>query len=155
MVKLRKEPKGRIEPKDGNPMKQALSTGKAAKYCFVTGDTVQNWIRSGIVSAQRTAGGQYRVRLEDLRHFMLDQGMSVQDLDRDFREEQPEYCWQYYRRRAKRHANCKNACESCVAKQAMALKCYELRKHVDHRCVHCRGDCSNCGYYRKYAEAAG
>ena len=138
-------------------MSQALSTGKIAKYCFVTGDTVQNWIRSGILPAQRTAGGQYRVRVEDLREFMVERDMSVQELDSDCQRapERLVYCWEYYQKSARRHVGAKRSCDKCVVKRTLSLKCYELRKHVDHGCLRCRGDCATCAYYRKYAQADG
>ena len=124
-----------------------------ADYCYVTSDAVQNWIRSGILAAQRTAGGQYRVRIDDLRQFMIEREMSVEELDQELREDRPEYCWQYHRKRVRRHAGAANSCDRCVAKSSMALKCYELREHVDHRRVYCKSDCSDCGYYKKYGES--
>ena len=118
----------------------------------MTGDTVQNWIRSGILPAQRTAGGQYRVRTEDVRQFMTERDMSVEDLDRDLREERPEYCWQYHCKRVRRHTGKRDVCDNCVVKRTLTLRCYDLREHVDHGRVHCGTDCSECGYYRKYAQ---
>ena len=134
-------------------MRRALSTGKVADYCYVTSDTVQNWIRSGILPAQRTAGGQYRVLIDDLRQFMTERDMSVAGLDKDLRQTRPEYCWEYYRKRVRRHADAEDACDDCVVRRTLALKCYELRKHVDHRGVHCKADCTDCGYHRKYESA--
>ena len=129
-----------------------LSTGKAAKYCLVTADTVKNWIQAGLLVAQRTAGGQYRVRIDDLRQFMIEREMSVEELDRDVQETPLEYCWEYYRKRERRHVRARSSCDTCVVKRTLALICYELRKDVDHRRVHCRADCSECGYYQRYAQ---
>ena len=129
-----------------------LSTGKAAKYCLVTADTVKNWIQAGLLPAQRTAGGQYRVRIDDLRQFMIERDMSVEELDQDVRETPLEYCWEYYRKRERRHVRARSSCDTCVVKRTWALICYELRKDVDHRRVHCRADCSDCGYYQRYAQ---
>lgn len=133
-------------------MKRALSTGKVADYCYVTGDTVQNWIRSGLLPAQRTAGGQYRVRIDHLRTFMLERDMSVDELDCDARETHPGYCWEYYRKRVRRHTSSQDSCVGCIVKRTIALRCYELRKHVAHLGVHCGAGCSECGYYKKYHE---
>ena len=55
----------------------AVSTGEAARYCFVTSDTIVNWIKAGLIRAQRTAGGQYRILLRDLRDFMEERGMNT------------------------------------------------------------------------------
>ena len=133
-------------------MNPGLSTGKAAKYCLVTADTVKNWIRAGLLPAQRTVGGQYRVRIDDLRLFMLERDMSVRELDEDLGETPLEFCWEYYRRRVRRHAGEPDACDDCVVKRTLALVCYELRKHVDHRRVYCKTECPECGYYKKHAQ---
>ena len=61
----------------------AYSTGQAARYCFVTSDTILNWIHKGSLQAQRTAGGQYRIRREDLLRFMRVHGMSTELLERE------------------------------------------------------------------------
>ena len=136
-------------------MNIGLSTGKAAKYCLVTGDTVKNWIQADLLRAQRTAGGQYRIRADDLRRFMVERGMCVEELDRDLSEAPTEYCWEYYRRRMRRHVDKRKSCDKCLVKRAMALKCFELRKHVDQGHVCCKSDCSECGYFGKHAQAAG
>jgi len=133
-------------------VKRALSTGKIADYCYVTGDTVQNWIRSGLLPAQRTAGGQYRVRIDDLRKFMIERGMSVEELDRDIQEVKPQYCWEYHGKRTRRHTGGEASCEGCVVRRSMALRCYELRRYIGHHSVYCKTTCAECGYYRKYGE---
>lgn len=135
-------------------MKRALSTGKVAQYCYVTGDTVQNWIRSGILPAQRTAGGQYRVRIEDLRQFMTEREMSVEELERDTGEGEQEYCWKYFRQHRRHQAKTRKSCDDCVVKRTLTLKCYELRKHVNHRCINCRAECTKCAYFQQHAQSS-
>jgi excisionase family DNA binding protein len=45
-----------------------LSTGAAAAELGVSGTTLLDWMRQGIVTpATRTAGGHYRWKLDDLR----------------------------------------------------------------------------------------
>jgi excisionase family DNA binding protein len=46
-----------------------LTTGEIGAACQVTIPTVKRWIRSGHLSAFRTAGGQYRVTEEELERF--------------------------------------------------------------------------------------
>lgn len=82
---------------------------------------------------------------------MIERGMSVEDLDHDLQETKPQYCWEYHGKRMRRHTGGQDTCLDCVVRQSMALRCYELRKHVDHRRVYCETECSGCGYYRKYA----
>ena len=63
--------------------KLAVSSGQAARYCLVSPDTIVNWIAGGKIPAQRTVGGQFRIRLKDLRVFMLAHGMRTDQLDSD------------------------------------------------------------------------
>lgn len=135
------------------PRGGGLSTGKAAEYCLVTGDTILNWIRSDKLPAQRTAGGQYRVRLADLRRFMVELGMSVDELDRDFGVVPSGYCWEFHRTRTSRCASDQGACDACIVRQALARNCYELRKHADHLRIHCERECSECDYCRACVES--
>jgi len=130
---------------------QALSTGQVARYCLVSPETIQNWIHDRGLPAERTAGGQYRVRPHDLRRFMIEHGMSVAELDRAlFKEEQPR-CWEFFAA-APDHAGQTRECETCVVYRAEALRCYELRHYVDHRHVHCpTDDCAACPYHQRYA----
>ena len=72
----------------------ALTTGQAAKCCFVTSDTMVNWIKADLLRAQRTAGGQYRILLSDLRAFMCSRGMSTELLD-DAPGDRP-MCWEFH-----------------------------------------------------------
>jgi len=117
----------------------------------VTSDTIQNWIRAGILPAQRTAGGQYRVRVEDLRRFMIGRGMCLMELDRDMGEERQPYCWECHQGQRRRQAAEPDLCENCVVKQALALRCFDLRKHMGHRGMYCESSCADCEYYRIYA----
>ena len=70
-----------MKPAIGKQQKLAVSTGQAARYCFVTSDTIVNWIKAGHLAAQRTAGGQYRILIADLRSFMQSRGMSNRLMD--------------------------------------------------------------------------
>src|SRR3990172_4938117 len=72
----------RSNPRRESP-RVALTTGEAARHCLVTPDTIANWIASGHLPAQRTRGGQYRIRVEDLRAFMAAHGMRTDLLDED------------------------------------------------------------------------
>ena len=75
-----------------NPL--AVTSGQAARYCFVTSDTILNWIKANCLPAQRTMGGQYRILVEDLRHFMSRHGMSAELLDSEM--ETRSYCWEVH-----------------------------------------------------------
>ena len=67
----------------GPDLPLAYTTGQAARFCYVTSDTILNWIHAGSLMAQRTAGGQYRIRREDLIAFMREHGMRTDVLEAD------------------------------------------------------------------------
>ncbi len=68
---------------------KVFSALEVAKVCGVVNQTVINWIRAGRLKASTTPGGQFRVYPEDLRAFLLDNGMKIpEDLKRLFRLDQ-------------------------------------------------------------------
>lgn len=128
---------------------RALTTGQAAEYCFVSPGTILNWIRDGRLACQRTAGGQFRIRADHLRAFMLDQRMSVEALDNDRRLMRQSFCWEFFARNQEHSAS--RECESCIVRRSRSLNCFELRGHVEHVKVHCQTSCEECPYRRAYA----
>jgi excisionase family DNA binding protein len=52
-----------MQPKD------VLTTFEAARLCRVSYNTIKNWIKRGLLSAYRTAGGHMRISADDLRIF--------------------------------------------------------------------------------------
>lgn len=104
--------------------RKALSTGQAARFCFVTSDTIVNWIKGGRLLARRTAGGQFRILLPDLRAFMVDHGMETDLLD-DARGD-CRHCWEGPDAGRAGPIN-GDSCESCLVFRARALRCFELR----------------------------
>ncbi len=120
----------------------AFSTGRAARYCYVTADTILNWINQGRLQAQRTAGGQHRIRATDLVEFMRENGMST-DLLAVEQGVRP-HCWEF---------NCRGkteeACRECIAYRSGALHCFALRQAtpLDRRLVL---GCAECEYHRLY-----
>ena len=129
-----------------HPRMQAFSTGQAARYCYVTADTIVNWIRTSQLKAQRTAGGQYRIPLENLRAFMAEQGMdtALLDAEKDIRP----YCWEYHCVVAARYGSgSPGMCDACLVHRSGTLNCWELHgllplttRKVDR--------CEDCDYYR-------
>jgi len=49
--------------------KDVLTTFEAARLCRVSYNTIKNWIKRGLLSAYRTAGGHMRIKSDDLRIF--------------------------------------------------------------------------------------
>jgi excisionase family DNA binding protein len=59
-----------------------LTTSQVARLCHVTANTVANWIDAGRLPAYRTPGGHRRVREEDLRRFMTENGFPLPQEER-------------------------------------------------------------------------
>jgi excisionase family DNA binding protein len=132
---------------------QALSTGQAARYCYVTSETILNWIRSNRLKAQRTAGGQFRILLEDLRSFMTANGMSTGLLDAE-RGVRP-YCWEFHCEVTARYGSpSQGACEDCLVHRSGTLNCWELHGllPVTRRRVIA---CHDCEYHRTWGPSRG
>jgi excisionase family DNA binding protein len=105
----------------------ALSTGAVARYCFVSAGTVVNWIAAGQLDAQRTAGGQFRIRVAELRAFMRQHGMRTDAIDADFELDEP--CWTFW---SHDHASAAGQpdhrpCAECPVRRSGATVCRELR----------------------------
>lgn len=125
----------------------ALTTGQAARYCFVTPDTILNWINAGIIDAQQTAGGRYRILVKDLRRFMHDRQMSTEALDADLSER--PYCWQFHGSNPKHHRGELGSCKTCIIHKSQTFNCYVLKGFLPM--LHCSiEDCQECEYYKRY-----
>lgn len=128
--------------------RRALTTGQAAEYCFVTADTIANWIRSGLLPAQRTAGGQYRIRTEDLQAFMARRGMSTEALQVDAGRREP--CWEFRAGPAGEDPGC----AECIVRYLKVLDCFKLMGMRSPAGWPAR-DCTGCGYFQRYGRASG
>ena len=128
------------------PRQRALTTGQAAEYCFVTADTIANWIRSGLLHAQRTAGGQYRILAGDLRAFMVARGMSTDALDPEAEARPP--CWEFLAAEGIKPAP-GTTCDECIVRYLKVLDCFKLMamRPPEDRPVR---DCAKCEYFRRY-----
>jgi excisionase family DNA binding protein len=106
---------------------RALSTGQAAKYCLVSADTIANWIGDGRLAAQRTAGGQYRIRVGDLRCFMRSHGMRTDLLDVD--SEHRPTCWEFFCATGQGPVpdGVSGMCAECPVYRSRAEVCHEVR----------------------------
>jgi excisionase family DNA binding protein len=119
----------------------ALTTGQAAKLCFVTADTVANWIRSGLLRAQRTAGGQYRILTRDLHAFMLERGMSTEGLQPAGDGRPP--CFEVRRR---------PYCAECIVRYLKVFDCFKLMAMRPPGSGPVPA-CTECEYFRRYGES--
>ncbi len=125
--------------------REALSTGQAARLCFVTPESILNWIRTKRLRAQRTAGGQYRIPVAELQSFMLENGMDTGALECETGERL--HCWEFHGREAARYGLLsQEVCEGCLVRRAAALHCWELHGllPLTRRKF---GACEDCTYY--------
>ncbi len=124
----------------------AVSCGEAARHCLVTADTISKWIAAGHLPAQRTRGGEYRIRVEDLRDFMVAHGMRMDLLD----EELGLFptCWEFWAsldRTARTPAHGPN-CDQCPVHRSRASVCHEVRPLLPGGTVRAPS-CSDCIYF--------
>lgn len=132
---------------------RALTTGQAARICFVTPETILNWIKAGRLKAFRTVGGQYRIRTEDLRAFMAEYGMepALLDLEGVGRP----HCWAFHEAQNGPYGSPRlSRCGECLVKRHATLNCWELHglipltgRRIDR--------CEACAYFRRYGAKTG
>ncbi len=128
-----------------------LTTGQAARYCLVSPDTIGKWIKDDRLRAQRTMGGQYRIFVDDLREFMIANGMSTERLDEEL-DHRP-FCWEYRREHRQPGEASSDVCETCPVRRAKALDCFALRA-LGVEGPWREADCQECDYYRKWCGQA-
>lgn len=128
-----------------SPARIAVTTGEAARYCLVTSDTIVNWISAGLLSAQRTAGGQYRIRLDELRSFMLSRGMRTDILEAEL--EKTPTCWEFWSAVSSHPVSTEvsEGCADCPVYRSRASVCYEVRPLLPGGTIRAL-ECADCEY---------
>ena len=126
----------------------ALSTGQAARYCYVTSDTILNWIRTNQLKAQRTAGGQFRILVADLRRFMTQTGMDTALLDQE--ADLRSYCWAFHDEIGSPAGSAApRVCEECLVRRSGTLNCWELHPLLPLTARRVER-CGDCAYYARF-----
>ena len=125
----------------------ALSTGQAARYCYVSSGTILNWIRDGRIKAQRTPGGQYRITIAELRRFLLENQMSSALLDEELGLR--PHCWEFHCEGGPSPGD--QLCQSCPVKRSGALDCFALHHLLDPD-KRRFPSCEVCEYYRLWSQ---
>lgn len=136
-----------------NPFRpRAFTTGQAARICFVTPETILNWIKGGRLKAYRTAGGQHRIRTEDLRAFMVESGMEPSLLDMEGAGR--PLCWDFHDEEEGRYGSARaSRCGECLVKRSATMNCWELHGLVPLT-VRRVDRCEACAYFRRYGPGA-
>jgi excisionase family DNA binding protein len=126
-----------------------LTTGQAARYCLVSPDTIVKWIKAKRLPAQRTVGGQFRIFVDGLRQFMVENEMSTELLDAEC--DCRPYCWEYHRWVRGAAGTSGSACSRCPVYRTKALNCFELRA-ISVGCGCEDRKCEDCAYFKAWAE---
>lgn len=120
-------------------MPEYISTGKAARLCGVTPDTVLKWIKKGIVEVIRTAGGHFRVDEESLKPYLLTR-KSPLDHQISKTPGAVTYCWNFTESRSGGQL-----CRECSVLEKRSELCYEdAGTDSDSFCV---PSCSDCEFF--------
>jgi excisionase family DNA binding protein len=134
-------------PRSPQPHRLAVSTGQAARYCLVSSDTIANWIAAGRLPAQRTVGGQYRIRLADLRSFMAAHGMRTDLLEQEADQTTP--CWQFWTASGQHEPPA--TCLECPVYRGQARVCHELRPLLPGGTQRALS-CADCAFLEAHGE---
>ena len=120
-----------------------VTTGRAARLCGVTPDTILRWIKSGRLAAQRTAGGHHRIVVSDLESLIPDLH-SVQTRPATLAQ---QHCWEFMNPAGE----VGEACRKCIVYQSRAEWCFrlaEIDQQIGHSHSHCATSCEECPYYQ-------
>ena len=125
---------------------EMLSTGRAAKLCSVTPDTVLKWIKKDQIQAVKTPGGHYRICKAQLEPYMS--GEARDDVASTESAQAPiTYCWDYHAD----NGHISDSCRECMVLKSKAEKCYlmaELGKVIGHAQTFCQKGCDECDYLK-------
>ncbi|MBI4677126.1 MAG: excisionase family DNA-binding protein [Elusimicrobia bacterium] len=126
-----------------------LTTGQAAKLCSVTPDTILKWIQKGKLQGVRTAGGHYRIRIEDIEPLRT-AGRASPGLGASPDTQLPAHmrCWEYLSDKG----TVREECKSCVVYRVRAAWCFQMASMgsgLGHARRFCQTSCDDCVYYRR------
>jgi excisionase family DNA binding protein len=125
-----------------------LTTGQAAKLCDVTPDTILKWIRKGHLRGARTAGGHYRISLQDLEPHIPPGRLESLGSETPICRPEKLRCWEYL----SDNGVIREECKKCVTYRVGADQCFQmadLGNAVGHARRFCRDSCEECEYYRR------
>ncbi len=122
--------------------RELLTTSQAAKLCAVKPDTVRKWIRRGRIKTVRTAGGHYRIHIEELEPYLAGAGADTCVSNRQLR------CWEYLAVQGV----VRSACQRCEVYESRTSWCFAMQHPGDtgHGMGGlCPRSCQDCLYYRR------
>ena len=125
-------------------MDKYLTTTQAVKFCNVTRFTIINWVKSGKLKSDETAGGHRRILKEDLIKFIEDN--KIAEIGNKHAKYLIPRCWEFrgFKRSGEHH------CLKCLVFKEKAEKCFLLVKKFGSNIVQCNHDCLHCKYLLTY-----
>lgn len=128
-------------------MNAFISTGKAAKLCGVTPDTILKWIKKGRFDVRKTAGGHFRINEDSIKPYLTALRKESQtDQDTGF-SGNITYCWEYLAQEGDITASCR----TCTVFKSKAERCYLLAgygKTIGFKGEYCTTSCMECEYFK-------
>ena len=124
----------------------SVSAVAAASQCRVSVNTIAQWIAAGQLPARPARGGDYRIRVDDLRAFM-----KAHEIQTDLLEEDQgplPTCWEFWSS-LDQTGGCHPAaisCAKCPVYRSRAAVCYEVRPLLPGGTVRAP-TCLDCIYY--------
>jgi len=137
---------------------KTISTGNAAQLCNVTRDTILKWIKKGLINANRTPGGHYRVTEESIKEYLTD-GISLSDNNKtavsgETLETTPKLptnwtpCWEYM----SEDDTIRDSCQQCIVYRSKAHRCFEmsdLGQPNGFQGTYCETTCNECSFFKE------
>jgi len=127
---------------------QWLTTGQAASQCSVKPDTVLKWIKRGRLRAERTPGGHYRIRSEDLEPLTLRPEDKFEAPAPNRLPAPSLRCWE--------HLACggdpSEECRECIVFRSRAAWCFqmvEVARETGRALIQCQESCDACTCFRR------
>jgi hypothetical protein len=105
------------------------------------------WIRSGILPAQRTAGGHHRIDAKDLERVLNRRQSTPEPALGKKSARRFRYCWEYNEK-----GDGHGVCKECAVFHMRAQRCYELARFAPdafHPKVYCKKTCEECDYFKE------
>jgi len=140
-------------------MKNTVSTGYAAKLCSVTRDSILKWIKKGLIQADRTPGGHYRVLEDSIIPFLATRTLKKNNelgnrgpgnkMHRNGKPSPDDMipCWEHM----SSNGVVAESCQDCLVYRSKALRCFEiasLGERAGFRGTFCETSCNDCEYYK-------
>lgn len=133
-----------------------VTTGEAAKLCSVKRDTMLKWLKSNKIPSLKTAGGHFRIQLDDLRPFITQKDLPITKNEYPSQTSDALYriwgsvipCWEYN----SPDGSVMDGCKECIVMQAGIMKCYFIANkkkvtELGHSALFCKNTCEKCSYY--------